>query len=105
MLTQLTPVTYSTRPHTLVVGYSCQVKCPCPVLRLSEVDQVFHPVGHHLLYLRRVPFMDGLQQTVDLEDLQAALCRLAPHSKVEQKFEVVRKRKKKQEKGASSYML
>lgn len=55
------------------------MKHPCAVLWLSEIDEVFHPEVDHLLYLHLIPFMDALQQAVDLKDLQADLCCSATH--------------------------
>lgn len=60
------------------------MKHPCAILWLSEIDEVFHPEVHHLLYLHLIPFMDALQQAVDLKDLQAAHCYSACHHGVRQ---------------------
>lgn len=50
------------------------MKHPGAILWLSEIDEVFHPKVHHLLYVHLIPFMDTLQQAVDLKDMQAAFC-------------------------------
>lgn len=54
----------------------------CTVLWLSEIDEVLHPKVHHLLYVRRILLVDGLQQAIDLTHLQAALCFSATHPRI-----------------------
>ena len=69
---------------TLVFGRHCHVQRPRAVLRLGQIDEVLHAELHHLLYLQLVALMDALQQAVDLQDLQAALCYPATHDGVGQ---------------------
>lgn len=74
------------RPITLIVGWNCDVKHPCAILWLCEIDEVFNAKVHHLLYLHLIPFMDTLQQAVDLKDLQAILCYPAGHYGIRQEL-------------------
>lgn len=71
---------------TLVFGRHRHVQRPRAVLWLRQIDEVLHPELHHLLDLQLVRLMDTLQQAVDLQDLQAALCYPATHDGARQRL-------------------
>lgn len=55
------------------------MKHPGAVTWLGEIDEVLNSKLQHLPYLNLIPYVDPLQQSVDLTDLKATLCYSADH--------------------------
>lgn len=55
------------------------MKNPDAVTWLGQIDEVWYSELYHLYYLYLIPYVDPLQQSVDLADLKAALCHPADH--------------------------
>lgn len=55
------------------------MKHPGAITWLGEIDEVLNSKLQHLPDLNLIPYVDPLQQSVDLTDLKATLCYPADH--------------------------